>query len=91
MTCDPPMNPSFSSHMVNEVFGDPGLLVEVRWSKRALLSDHGHNNAICPTRLLRAADVFISYAHMDHFIGSMPCCASHLDEAKPCAYMGLLA
>ncbi len=63
------MNPSFSSHLVNDVFGDPGLFVEVRWSKRALLFDLGHNDALGPTRLLRAADIFISHTHMDHFIG----------------------
>ena len=63
------MNPSFSSHLVNDVFGDPGLFVEVRWSKRALLFDLGHNDALGSTRLLRAADIFISHTHMDHFIG----------------------
>ena len=63
------MNPSFSSFLVNDVFGDPGLFVEVRWSKRALLFDLGHNDALGPTRLLRASDIFISHTHMDHFIG----------------------
>ncbi len=63
------MNPSFSSHLVNDVFGDPGVFVEVRWSKRALLFDLGHNDALGPTRLLRARDIFISHTHMDHFIG----------------------
>ncbi|ULA60121.1 MAG: Metal-dependent hydrolases of the beta-lactamase superfamily III [Nitrospira sp.] len=63
------MNPSFSSFLVNDVFGDPGLFVEVRWSKRALLFDLGHNDALGPTRLLRANDIFLSHTHMDHFIG----------------------
>ncbi len=63
------MNPSFSSYLVNDVFGDPGVYVEVRWSKRALLFDLGHNEALGPTRLLRANDIFISHTHMDHFIG----------------------
>jgi ribonuclease Z len=63
------MNPSFSSYLVNDVFSDPGLFVEVRWSKRALLFDLGHNDALGPTRLLRAGDIFISHTHMDHFIG----------------------
>ncbi|MFO0708119.1 MAG: hypothetical protein U0412_14835 [Nitrospira sp.] len=63
------MNPSFSSYLVNDVFGDPGVFVEIRWSKRALLFDLGHNDALGPTRLLRATDVFISHTHMDHFIG----------------------
>ncbi len=63
------MNPSFSSYLVNDVFGDPGVFVEVRWSKRALLFDLGENDALGPTRLLRAGDIFVSHTHMDHFIG----------------------
>jgi len=63
------MNPSFSSYLVNDVFGDPGVYIEVRWSKRALLFDLGENSALGPTRLLRANDIFISHTHMDHFIG----------------------
>lgn len=63
------MNPSFSSYLINDVFGDPGVYVEIRWSKRALLFDLGHNDGLGPTRLLRAGDIFISHTHMDHFIG----------------------
>lgn len=63
------MNPSFSSYLVNDVFGDPGVYVEIRWSKRALLFDLGRNDRLGPTRLLRAQDIFISHTHMDHFIG----------------------
>lgn len=63
------MTPSFSSYLVNDCFGDPGVYVEVRWSKRALLFDLGQNDSLGPTRLLRANDIFISHTHMDHFIG----------------------
>lgn len=63
------MNPSFSSYLINDVFGDPGIYVEIRWSKRALLFDLGHNDGLGPTRLLRANDIFISHTHVDHFIG----------------------
>ena len=63
------MNPSFSSYLVNDCFGDPGVYVEVRWSKRALLFDLGQNDALGATRLLRANDLFVSHTHMDHFIG----------------------
>ena len=63
------MNPSFSSYLVNDVFGDPGVYVEIRWSKRALLFDLGHNDGLGPTRLLRANEIFLSHTHMDHFIG----------------------
>lgn len=63
------MNPSFSSFLVNDVFGDPGVYVDIRWSKRALLFDLGHNDGLGATRLLRASDIFISHTHVDHFIG----------------------
>lgn len=63
------MNPSFSSYLINDVFGDPGIYVEIRWSRRALLFDLGRNEALGPTRLLRANDIFVSHTHMDHFIG----------------------
>ena len=63
------MTPSFSSYLVNDCFGDPGVYVEVRWSKRALLFDLGENDSLGSTRLLRANDLFVSHTHMDHFIG----------------------
>ena len=63
------MTPSFSSHLVNDPFGDPGLYVEVKWARRALLFDLGQNDALGPTRLLRAGEIFVSHTHMDHFIG----------------------
>ncbi|MEW6543987.1 MAG: ribonuclease Z [Nitrospirota bacterium] len=63
------MTPSFSSYLVNDPFGDPGLYVEIKWARRALLFDLGDNGPLGPTRLLRAGDVFVSHMHMDHFIG----------------------
>ena len=63
------MVPSFSSYLVNEPFGDPGLYVEIKWARRALLFDLGENHALGPTRLLRANEIFVSHTHMDHFIG----------------------
>lgn len=63
------MVPSFTCHLVNEPFGDPGLYVEIKWARRALLFDLGQNAGLGPTRLLRASDIFVSHTHMDHFIG----------------------
>jgi ribonuclease Z len=63
------MRPSFTSLLVNDPFGDPGLYVEIKWARRALLFDAGQNDTLSPTRLLKASDVFISHTHMDHFIG----------------------
>src|SRR5205809_2701562 len=63
------MTPSFSSYLVNDPFGDPGMYVEIKWARRALLFDLGQNEVLGPTRLLRASDIFVSHTHMDHFIG----------------------
>ncbi len=63
------MVPSFTCHLVNEPYGDPGLYVEIKWARRALLFDLGQNAGLGPTRLLRAGDIFVSHTHMDHFIG----------------------
>ena len=63
------MRPSFSSYLVNDPFGDPGLYVEITWARRGLLFDLGENDALGPTHLLKANDIFISHTHMDHFIG----------------------
>src|ERR687884_1768781 len=63
------MRPSFTTTLINDVFGDPGLYVEIAWARRALLFDLGDIHSLGPTKLLRASDVFISHTHMDHFIG----------------------
>lgn len=63
------MRPSFSSFLVNDPFEDPGLYVEIKWARRALLFDVGHNDSLTPAHLLRTSDLFVSHTHMDHFIG----------------------
>jgi ribonuclease Z len=82
------MTPSFSSYLVNDPFGDPGLYIEVKWARRALLFDLGQNDRLGPTRLLRANDVFISHTHMDHFIGFDPILRIALGRGKTLRLFG---
>jgi len=59
----------FEPRLVNDSFGDPGLYVDFRDERRALLFDLGDISALPPRKLLRLSHVFVTHAHMDHFSG----------------------
>ena len=63
------MRQLLEARLVNEPFGDPALFVDLRDERRALLFDLGDVGALPPRKLLRISHVFVSHAHMDHFIG----------------------
>lgn len=63
------MTPSFHAHLVNGRTGDAALYVDHRFERRALLFDLGDIHALPSRKLLRVSHVFISHAHIDHFIG----------------------
>jgi ribonuclease Z len=54
---------------VNDRFGDPALYVDFLLEKRAMLFDLGDIHALPGRNILRLTDVFVSHAHIDHFIG----------------------
>jgi ribonuclease Z len=63
------MRPTFFPKLVNGPLGDPALYVGFLHRRRALLFDAGELHAFATRKLLKISHLFISHAHMDHFIG----------------------
>jgi ribonuclease Z len=59
----------FQARLVNGTTGDPALYLDGRFRRRALMFDLGDIAALAPRHVLRVTDIFVSHAHMDHFIG----------------------
>jgi len=63
------MRPLLHPTLVNGRYGDPALYVEMLFEKRALLFDLGDITFLPPRKIHRIEHVFVSHAHIDHFVG----------------------
>ncbi len=63
------MRPSFHAQLTNRTFGDPGVYIDLKFERRAILFDIGDIAALPTRKLLRISDIFVSHTHMDHFSG----------------------
>jgi ribonuclease Z len=63
------MKTTLRPRLLNGQTGDPALLLTLRWQGRALLVDLGRIDRTPAAVLLRIESVFVSHAHMDHFMG----------------------
>jgi ribonuclease Z len=63
------MRSLFQTRLVNGANGDPALYIDFQFRRRALMFDLGDITNLAPRHVLRVTDIFVSHAHMDHFIG----------------------
>jgi ribonuclease Z len=63
------LKPIFHARLVNGVWGDPGLCIDLKFQRRAILFDIGDVSSLPTRMLLRVSDIFVSHTHMDHFAG----------------------
>jgi len=63
------VRPIFHAQLVNRTFGDPGVIIDLKFERRAILFDIGDISVLPTRKLLRVSDVFVSHTHMDHFSG----------------------
>src|SRR5947209_2902302 len=63
------MRPIFHPSLVNGRYGDPAVYVETLFKTDSVLFDLGEIASLSPRKIRRVDQVFVSHAHIDHFVG----------------------
>ncbi len=76
------MRPDILPNLVNGAEGDPSVYADFKYERRALLFDMGDLHKLSARSLLKVSHIFISHAHVDHFIGFDQMLRLHLGREK---------
>jgi ribonuclease Z len=82
------MKPSFHTRLLNGPFEDPGLYVRFLREGRSLLFDLGYTVNLSVRDVLKLFGIFVTHAHIDHFIGFDNILRLHLKRDEPLKFFG---